>query len=159
MIEQGSLELLDEPVAQRLLTSTEYARIAYTALDGTPRLVPMLFHWNGSEIVLPGFATAAKLRALRVNPAVAITIDTAGPPPEVLQLRGTAEVQVEPGMVEEYALAHKRYYGEEQGARNVEQVGDASMARIVLRPSWVGVIDFQQYVPKAMTEALAGGSS
>jgi len=86
MLEQGNLNLLDEPVAQRLLASTEYARLAYIALDGTPRLNPMLFHWNGSAIVLPGFATAAKLRALRANPAVAITIDSAGPPPEVLQL-------------------------------------------------------------------------
>lgn len=157
MLEQGDTRLLDEPVARRLLSSTEYARIGYIALDGTPRVVPMLFHWNGSEIVLPGFATAAKLRALRVNPSVAITIDTAGMPPEVLQLRGVAEVQVEPGMVAEYELAHKRYYGEEQGERNVAPVraGGVSMARIVLRPTWVGVIDFQERVPRAMTEALA----
>ena len=157
MLEQGDLALLDEPVAQRLLVSTEYARIAYIARDGTPRCVPMLFHWNGSEIVLPGFATAAKLRALRVDPAVAITIDTAGPPPQVLQLRGVAEIDVVPGPVEEYELAHKRYYGDEQGARNAEQVRAAgvSMARIVLRPSWVGVIDFEERVPRAMTEAFA----
>ncbi len=75
----------------------------------------------------------------------------------MLQLRGTAEVQVEPGFVEEYDLAHKRYYGEEQGARNAEQARAAgvSMARIVLRPSWVGVIDFQTRIPRAMAQAFA----
>lgn len=156
MIEQGDVKLLDDPVAQRLLASTEYARIAYLAPSGTPRLNPMLFHWRGTEIVLPCFATAAKLRAIRKNPAVAITIDSAGPPPEVLQLRGTADVQVEAGFVEEYELAHKRYYGDVQGARNAEQprAAGVSMARIVLRPSWVGVLDFQTRVPRAMAEAL-----
>lgn len=157
MIEQGDVRLLENPVAQRLLASTEYARIAYIAPGGTPRLNPMLFHWNGTVIVLPCFATAAKLRAIRANPAVAITIDSAGPPPEVLQLRGTAEVQVEPGYVEEYELAHKRYYGEEQGARYTEQsrAAGVSMARVVLCPSWVGVIDFPTRVPRAMAEAFA----
>ena len=157
MLEQGDLRLLDEPVAQRLLASTEYARLAYLALDGTPRLIPTLFHWNGSEIVLPGFATAARLRAIQANPSIAVTIDIAGPPPQVLQLRGSADVQVEPGMVDEYELAHKRYYGVDQGERNVAPLRDAgvSMARVVLRPSWVGVIDFQERLPRAMTEAMA----
>ena len=157
MLEQGDPKLLDEPVAQRLLASTEYARLAYLALDGTPRLIPTLFHWNGSGIVLTGFATAARRRAIRANPSVAVTIDTAGPPPEVLQLRGAAEVQVVPGLVDEYELAHKRYYGDEQGERNVAPLRESgvSMALVVLRPSWVGVIDFQQRLPRAMTEAMA----
>ncbi len=91
MIEQGDLRLLDDPVAQRLLHSTELARLAYVGQDGLPRLIPMLFHWTGTEVVLPTFANSAKLRSLRRNPAIAVTIDTAGPPPEVLQLRGHAE--------------------------------------------------------------------
>lgn len=154
---QGDIRLLDDPAARRLLASTELARLAYIGKDGTPRLIPMLFHWNGSAIVLPTFATGAKLRALRANPAVAITIDSAGPPPEVLQLRGTAEIDVQDGVVDEYELAHRRYYGEEQGAANVAPLRAAgvAMARIVLRPDWVAVIDFQQRVPRAMAEALA----
>lgn len=157
MIEQGDPRLLDDDVAQRLLASTEYARLAYLAPDGTPRLIPTLFHWNGTEIVLPGFAAAARLRAIRANPAIAVTIDVAGPPPQVLQLRGDADVQVESGMVEEYELAHKRYYGDEQGERNVAPLRDAGipMARVVLRPAWVGVIDFEQRFPRAMTEAMS----
>jgi hypothetical protein len=157
MMEQGDLKLLDEDVAQRLLASTEYARLAYIALDGTPRVIPTLFHWNGSEIVLPGFATAARLRAIRANPAIAVTIDVAGPPPQVLQLRGTADIDVVPDLIEEYELAHKRYYGDEQGEQNVAGLRGAGipMARVVLRPSWVGVIDFQQRVPRAMTEAMS----
>jgi general stress protein 26 len=156
MIEQGDLELLNDPVAQRLLNSTELARLAYIGADGLPRLIPMLFHWTGTEIVLPTFANSAKLRSLRRNSAVAITIDSVGPPPEVLQLRGHAEISVEPGLVDEYRLAHERYYGVEQAERNVAPLRDAgaSMGRIVLRPSWVGLIDFQTRIPRPMAEAL-----
>jgi hypothetical protein len=46
---QGSLALLDDPVAQRLLQSTIPARFAYNRRDGTPRVVPIGFHWNGAE--------------------------------------------------------------------------------------------------------------
>lgn len=144
-------------MAQRLLASTEYARLGYIALDGTPRVVPTLFHWNGSEIVLPSFATAARLRAIRANPAVAVTIDVAGPPPQVLQLRGAATVEVTNGLLEEYERAHQRYYGEEQGERNVAALRgtDVAMARVALRPDWVGVIDFERRVPRALMEAMS----
>jgi hypothetical protein len=36
MTEQGSLELLDDPIAEKLLSSTIPARLAYTWMDGTP---------------------------------------------------------------------------------------------------------------------------
>ncbi|MEP7190069.1 MAG: hypothetical protein ABI901_12830 [Roseiflexaceae bacterium] len=52
--QQGSLALLDDPVAQQLLQSTLPARLAYNWSDGTPRLVPIWFHWNGKEVVLGG---------------------------------------------------------------------------------------------------------
>lgn len=46
------LSQLDNPVAQQLLTSTAPARLAYTWSDGTPRVVPIWFHWNGDAVVL-----------------------------------------------------------------------------------------------------------
>ena len=50
--EQGDLALLDDPVAQELLHSTNLARLAYVWRDGTPRVVPIWFHWDGEELVL-----------------------------------------------------------------------------------------------------------
>ncbi len=35
------LELLNDPVAQELLSSTHLARLAYTWRDGTPRVIPI----------------------------------------------------------------------------------------------------------------------
>jgi hypothetical protein len=52
-IEQGDPRLLESDLAQRLLGSTIPARYAYTALDGSPRLVASWFTWTGEELVLP----------------------------------------------------------------------------------------------------------
>src|SRR2546423_15166285 len=98
---QGDLRLLDTETARELLASRELARLAYTAADGTPRVFPMLFHWTGEEIVFATFAGARKIAALRARPDVAITIDTAAAPPEVLLLRGRAEVTDVDGIVPE----------------------------------------------------------
>lgn len=152
MIPQGDLRLLDDPTATRLLASTELARLAYTAKNGTPRVVPMLFHWTGEEIVFGSYANSAKLRSLSAHPDVAITIDTAGPPPDVLLLRGRAQLGRVGGIVPEYAAAHRRYYGEEQGNATVAQMtaAGAEMVRIAVRPTWVGVLDFQTRLPGAI---------
>ena len=102
---QGDTALLNEPVAQELLHSNIPARLAYVWLDGTPRVVPIWFHWNGKEIVLGTPLTAPKTRALRQNSKVALTIDTNTWPHKVLQIRGTAKVETVDGVVAEYAVA------------------------------------------------------
>lgn len=146
---QGDPALLDHQVAQRLLGSAELARLAYVSGDGTPRAVPMMFHWTGTELVMATFAGAAKLAALRARPGVAVTIDVAGPPPEVLLLRGPVQLTEVDGVVDEYVAAHHRYYGPEQGAANVAEVDrpGVRMVRIALRPAWVGVLDFRTRFP------------
>jgi Pyridoxamine 5'-phosphate oxidase len=146
---QGDVRLLDSDIAQRLLGSRELARLAYVAADGTPRVLPMLFHWTGSELVMATFAGASKIAALRARPDVAITIDTAGPPPDVLLIRGRAVVTDVDGIVPEYALAQVRYAGPEQGAAAVAEVDQpgTKMARIAVRPAWVGVLDFRTRFP------------
>lgn len=150
-VPQGDVALLTSEVAQRLLASKELARLAYVAADSTPRALPMLFHWDGTEFVMSTFAGAHKIAALRANPAVAVTIDVAGPPPEVLLLRGEVTVTDVDGIVPEYALAQRRYYGEEQAAAGLARIDNpgTKMARIALRPAWVGLLDFQTRFPGA----------
>ena len=151
-IPQGDIRLLEDPTARRLLASTELARVAYLAKDGTPRVIPMLFHWDGTELVLPTFAGSHKVASLRRHPDIAVTIDTKGPPPEVVQLRGSVEIVDLDGVAPEYAKAQRRYYGDEQGRAATERVAQsgAAMTRIVLRPEWVGVLDFQTRFPGAL---------
>lgn len=146
---QGDVGLLRTRTAQDLLISTELARVAYVAPDGTPRVFPMLFHWTGEELVLATFAGARKIDAIRARPHIAVTIDAPSTPPRVLLLRGGATVDEVDGIVPEYRLAHLRYAGEEQGGANVAAVDHPGvrMARIGLRPTWVGVLDFVTRLP------------
>src|SRR5918994_1465753 len=115
-LEQGSLELLESDVAKRLLASSMPARYAYIAADGTPRVVASWFHWTGDEVVMPTFISAPhvrhpayRVRHLKSNPEIAITIDTESFPPQVLTIRGRAEVTEVDGIPGEYALAARRY--------------------------------------------------
>ncbi|WP_232664236.1 pyridoxamine 5'-phosphate oxidase family protein [Pseudonocardia sp. TRM90224] len=147
---QGHPDLISTDVAQRLLHSTELARLAYTAADGTPRVFPMMFQWTGDEIVFATFAGARKIAALRARPDVAITIDTPVAPPQVLLLRGRAEVADVEGLVPEYVQAHRRYAATPEQAEATIADSDrpgVRMARIAVRPSWVGVLDFVSRFP------------
>jgi hypothetical protein len=155
---QGDTALLNDPIAQELLHSTIPARLAYVSGDGTPRVIPIWFHWNGEDLVLGTPLKAPKVRALTQNSKVALTIDTNSWPNKVLQIRGTAKVETVDGVVAEYAVAALRYFGEEQGRAWVEQVGKmfSQMARISVRPEWVSVIDFEKRFPSAIESAMAG---
>jgi PPOX class probable F420-dependent enzyme len=155
--QRGDLALLDHPVARQLLQATIPARLAYIALDGTPRVVPMQFHWTGEEIVLGCWPDDPKAAALRAHPEVALTIDTAEPPYRVLQVRGTASVTIIDGASPEMAAASARYMGPEAGRAWVEQAARLSphMVRIGVRPTWVDVLDFETRLPGGMVRRLA----
>ena len=150
---QGPLALLDDPVAQELLHSNIPARLAYVWPDGTPRVVPVWFHWNGSELVLATPPRAPKLKALKVNPKVALTIDDNTFPHKVLMVRGTTTLEEVDGIVPEYQLAAHRYFGEAQGRAWVRQVRQmlTRMVRISIKPEWVGILDFQSRFPSALS--------
>ena len=155
---QGTLELLNDPVAQELLRSTSLARLGYVWRDGTPRVVPIWFHWNGSEIVFGTPLKAPKLRALSPNAKVALSIDGTTWPYKVLLIRGTVRVETVAGVVPEYALAAERYFGEEQGRVWVQQVGGlfSQMARIAVKPEWVAIMDFETRFPSTIEAAMSG---
>ena len=151
MTQQGDLALLDDPVAKALLSSTAPARLAYQWLDGTPRVVPIWFHWNGTELVLGTPPRAPKLRALAANPRVAVTIDQADWPYKVLLIRGDASVENLDNISPEYEEAALRYFGQEQGRAWADQLRDAPSARIRIRPTWVGILDFETRFPSALS--------
>src|SRR5437762_5977267 len=100
---QGSLALLQDPVAQTLLRAALPARLAYTWTDGSPRVVPMWFHWDGENVVFAGPVGAPKVLALRKDPRVAITIDQGAEwPYKTLLLRGRAVLDEVKGVAPEY---------------------------------------------------------
>jgi hypothetical protein len=152
MPEQGDISLLTDPVAQDVLRSTIPARLAYNWLDGTPRVVPIWFVYDGKQIVMGTPSKAPKLRALTMNPDVALTIDGNDFPHKVLLIRGRADVTMMDGIVPEYAAAATRYFGAEPGKAwcdNLANLGVTRMGRIAVTPAWVGILDFQTRFPSA----------
>ncbi|MEU7633343.1 pyridoxamine 5'-phosphate oxidase family protein [Nocardia sp. NPDC049220] len=145
---QGDLGLLDTELARRLLAANLPARLAFTAADGTPRVLPVNFWWNGTELVMAGFAPSKRSTMLRARPDVAITIDTNDAPPECLLLRGRAEVSEADGLLPEYAAAMRKG-GSEQVAQYLDYVAELAprMERIVVRPNWVALMDFRNRYP------------
>jgi hypothetical protein len=94
---------------------------------------------------------APKLRALRENPDVALTIDDNTFPHKVLLVRGRAEVEMKDDVVDEYAQAAERYFGPDQGQAWVQQLTGKPMARIAVTPTWVGILDFETRFPSALS--------
>jgi hypothetical protein len=145
------LALLNDPVARDLLTSTALARFAYIWSDGTPRVVPIWFHWDGEAVVLGSPGKAPKLKVLQGQPDVAITIDTAEFPYRVLSIRGRAEVELLDDVAPEYTAAAKRYFGEAQGGAWAEQLRGQPMGRIRIIPEWANILDFETRLPSALS--------
>lgn len=152
-VKQGDLGLLQHPVAIELLQSRIPARLAYVWMDGTPRVIPIWFHWNGREFVMATPPKAPKLKALAENPRVSFTIDDNSFPNKVLLVRGTAQLHNVEGIVPEYAAAAERYFGREQGQAWIAQLRGMipNMVRITVTPEWVGLLDFQTRFPSALS--------
>src|SRR5437763_946086 len=150
---QGDVGLLSDPVAQEMLQSSIPARFAYTWTDGTPRVVPIWFHWNGKEVVLGSPPKAPKLRALARNPKVALTFDEPTFPAKVLLVRGTARIDMLKDVSPEYVASAERYLGQEQGRATVEMIRSMApgMGRITIQPEWVGILDFETRFPSALS--------
>ncbi|MBO0853044.1 MAG: pyridoxamine 5'-phosphate oxidase family protein [Nocardia sp.] len=149
--------VLERPISQQML-ARDVARLAYVAKDGTPRNVPIAFSWNGAEIVMCTAKNAAKLHALRANPAVALTIDTEVHPPTILLVRGSADLDYVDGIPDEYMEATSTYEMTpeqrvewEAGVRSLYHDG---MVRIVVAPTWAKLIDFDTTLPSAVEELI-----
>lgn len=152
----GVAEILDEPISQELL-DRDIARLAYVAPDGTPRVVPIAFTWNGTEVVMCTTTNAPKLASLRRNPAVALTIDTEVHPPKILLLRGEAVLDEVEGIPDEYLQMNGTYQmSPEQRVEWEAEVRSLydSMVRIVVEPTWAKLIDFHETLPSAVEELV-----
>jgi nitroimidazol reductase NimA-like FMN-containing flavoprotein (pyridoxamine 5'-phosphate oxidase superfamily) len=149
--------ILDRPLGQELL-ARDIARLAYTALDQTPRVIPIAFTWNGTGVVMCSPPNAPKVRALQTNRMVALTIDTEDHPPTILLVRGHAELNHVDGIPEEFVEANttasmsaEQRVEWEAGVRSLYRDG---MVRIVVTPTWAKLIDFDETLPQAVDELM-----
>jgi hypothetical protein len=132
--------------AQALLDSTSAAHLAYTAKDGTPRVVPVGYFWTGAEFVVSTAPNAPKLAALSERPEVALAIDGGADPDQAraLSIRGTASITVVDGVVPEYLAAARKSMDAVAAAEFEEHVRGVydQQGRIAITPTWVRFYDF-----------------
>jgi hypothetical protein len=152
MHRQQVSDILNSALAQELLRSSIPVRLAYTGLDGSPRVVPLAFHWDGERFVICTIPGSPKVRALQANPNVAMTIDTESFPPHILLVRGKASVQLVDGVPAEYLAASSKQVGAEGMPAFEAQVRAMydQMVRIDVEPTWAKLIDFQTTLPSAV---------
>ena len=148
--------VLSTPLSQELLRR-DVARLAFVAKDGTPRVIPIGIFWNGSEIVMCTTKNARKLARCIATPGVALTIDTEVHPPDVLLLRGEAELDPVDGIPDEYLQASGTYQmtpeQREEWEAEIKSLYVDGMVRIVVRPTWARLIDFETTPPRQRPRA------
>ena len=59
-VEEARRLLQTDEVARYVLSLPIIARLAYTWRDGSPRVVPMWFHWTGEELLMGRHRTRPK---------------------------------------------------------------------------------------------------
>jgi hypothetical protein len=157
---QGDLALLQEPIAQQLLQSTSPARLAYVWTDGTPRLVPVGFHWTGSELFFGTQPDSPKNKALHDGAWATASIDTDSMPYRVLQVRGRIHTDIVDGVAPEYEKLVMRMMGAEGGRAWLDTMRPMTprMARFFPTPEWVGLLDFETRFPNALERAMEGAA-
>ena len=153
---QGDVGLLQDPVAQQLLQSKGPAHLAYNWRDGTPRVIPIGFHWNGEEIVLTTAVDAPKTKVLTNGTKVALSIDRDSRPAKVLLIRGTVRVDTVEGIAPEYAAMIRRTMSAEGAEVSLAHAAVLypRMTRIFIHPEWVGLLDFEKRLPSATERAI-----
>lgn len=100
---------------------------------------------------------APKLASLRRNPAVALTIDTEVHPPKILLIRGEAVLDHVEGIPDEFFQASGTY--EMTAEQRVEWEAGVrslydSMVRVVVKPTWAKLIDFDETLPTPVEELI-----
>ena len=150
--------LENDPEMKALLAGPYVAQLAYTWSDGTPRVVPMWIFWNGQEIVMGAPPSSPKMRVLADRSSVALNIDTATWPYQVLSIRGTVTLDVVPidalaDSFPEYPAMARAYLGE-AGAEQflaAQRQTFSQWMRIRLQPESVRYLNFQTIFPSAWT--------
>ena len=133
------MNVLGDPLAQELLHSPLVARLGYIGRDGSPRVVPVGYVWNGTSFIVCTAVAAPKVRALAESPQVAYaTIDTDSFPPHILLVRGGGAGQIVDGVPDRVSSKHvpRKECRQINGPTFEDQVHGLypQMARITIQP-------------------------
>jgi PPOX class probable F420-dependent enzyme len=113
----------DPRVSDFLSAGTRTGKLAYTATDGRPLVVPIWFIVEDGTLVFNTGKDTAKGRALARDPRATLCVDVEEPPYGFVQVQGKAELSEDPGELLRTATEiGARYMGEDRaeafGKRN-----------------------------------------
>jgi PPOX class probable F420-dependent enzyme len=116
-------EMTSEEVRAFLEHGTRTAKVATTAKDGRPHVMPVWFVLEGEEIVFNTGSESVKGKHLRRDPRIALVVDDDRPPYAFVHVRGRATLSEDPDELLRTATEiGARYMGadraEEFGRRN-----------------------------------------
>jgi len=169
-----------DPVVQALLEAPLPLQLGYVGLDGHPRTVPVSYIWNGKALVFATPPFAYKVKAIEAHPQVSFTVNVAddeirakvaaqlGPTvasytPLIMLGRGTATIEVKPGVPQEHVEASRRLVNDDAELREWERVKRAAtdeMAVVTIKPTHLTVCDFiTRFPPPAEHEKAAHSES
>ena len=106
-----------------LLTGTRTGKLASVRPDGRPHAAPVWFLLDDEDIVFTTWHESVKARNIRHNPQVSFVVDDETPPFSFVIVEGTAVLEDNPVVLQQWATRiGGRYMGEEQaeafGRRN-----------------------------------------
>jgi nitroimidazol reductase NimA-like FMN-containing flavoprotein (pyridoxamine 5'-phosphate oxidase superfamily) len=137
---------LSHPEAQRLLRDAPLLSLGYNGTDGTPRVIPIGYFWNGAEVVICTATTSPKARALAERPTVALSIDEGATPMDskAVLIRGTAVLETVDGVPEEYIAGARKVMAAEQIPAFEQACAQMypQMVRITIAPAHARFFDF-----------------
>ena len=152
-VPQGDVKLLEHPSSQEMLQSKIPARFAYVWMDGTPRVIPIWFHWNGSKIVMASSAQSSEAQGFgKESESLADDRRREFSAKSAADSRNGATGN-SGALLPSIKRAAHRYFTPEQAKSWLDQLRKMapSQVRITITPEWVGLLDFKTRFPSALS--------
>ena len=106
---------------EAFLAEPRTAHLVTLRASGTPHVAPVWFLWKGGRALVMADASAVKVRNIRRNPAVALSVATPDHPYNYVSIEGTANIASEglEAMVRETCIL---YEGPQRGAEFADEL-------------------------------------
>jgi PPOX class probable F420-dependent enzyme len=131
----------DPKINAFLSAGTRTGKLAYTAADGRPLVVPVWFIVEDGTLVFNTGKDTAKGRALARDPRASLCVDMEEPPYAFVLVQGHAELSEEPGELVRTATAiAARYMGPDRAEEFGKRNGVPGELVVRLRPTKVTAV-------------------
>ena len=119
---------------EEFLSQPRTAHLVTLRAEGTPHVAPVWFLWDEGRALVMADAKAVKVRNIRRNPAVALSVSTPDHPYSFVTIEGVANL-ADDGLEDMVRRTCILYEGDERGAEFArELLTDERMALIAIKP-------------------------